>query len=222
MRARLHRERRDLPAALADEARAVELDPDNADYRSSLGRLRHAADGTAEGAAAALADLTAAVDLAPDSATPRERRADFLTLTNRHAEALPDYDRAIALEPEHPGLHFHRAVALRHASEDQASMVRALADLDRCLALGPDPVTLAETHWWRGDTLEALGEEDEALAAFTRAIAFDPTYRVAYESRGMLRDDRGDDEGAAADFAQADALRAAEEGDDDDDDRADA
>ncbi len=218
-RADVHRERRDFHAALADELRAVELEPGSAEYRSWLGRYRHAANPSPEGDAAALANLAAAINLAPRSSTAWAHRAAFFSFTNRHAEALPDYDRCIELAPAKASFHFHRAVCRRHVGDDEAlgdaeaSLHAALADLDGFLAKDPDPgpTQLAEAHWWRGDTLEHLGDQEGALAAYTLAIEAYPASIDAHESRAILRDEMGDAEGAAEDFARVEELRGAEE-----------
>jgi tetratricopeptide (TPR) repeat protein len=49
---------------------------------------------------------------------------------------------------------------------------------------------------------EAKGELDNAIADYTEAIKFDPTYDEAYFSRGRARHKKGDDEGAIADYTK--------------------
>ena len=47
----------------------------------------------------------------------------------------------------------------------------ALDDYDKALALGPD---YAEAHHNRGNALESLGRDDEAIESCGRALAIDP------------------------------------------------
>jgi tetratricopeptide (TPR) repeat protein len=54
-----------------------------------------------------------------------------------------------------------------------------------------------------GTALSMIGQRGDALAAFDRAIAFDPAFAPAYYYRGVERQNAGDLEGAAEDFEKA-------------------
>ncbi|MBI2387147.1 MAG: tetratricopeptide repeat protein [Elusimicrobia bacterium] len=86
---------------------------------------------------------------------------------------------------------------------------KALADLDAAVATDPQDL---EAHLWRGEALRLMGRTAEALRALDRALELDPRYAWAYFNRALARDDAGDAEGMAADFARippelASALR---------------
>lgn len=91
---------------------------------------------------------------------------------------------------------FERAIAIGlplRAFWYQFGFARALAGTggwDRLLAHADATITtmdgqnLEEWHYWRGRALRALGREDEAIAAFERALSFNANLAVAAEALG--------------------------------------
>ncbi len=75
----------------------------------------------------------------------------------------------------------------------------ALADLDAAIATDPQDL---EAHLWRGEARRLMGRTTAALRDLDRALALDPGYVWAYFNRALARDDAGDAEGMAADFAK--------------------
>jgi tetratricopeptide (TPR) repeat protein len=94
------------------------------------------------------------------------------------SQALDDYDRAIALNPDSAELHNNRANTLRELDRH----AEALEALARALALRPD---YAEAYNNRGLILFAMGQRDAALECYDRALEFDPDYAKAYFNSGM-------------------------------------
>ena len=77
-------------------------------------------------------------------------------------------------------------------------------------AIACDPF-YAEYYNDLGNLLSRLdGREEEALAAYARAIALSPPYHEAHLNRGMLRAQRGDTGGARDDFERALAIKPSE------------
>ena len=75
-----------------------------------------------------------------------------------------------------------------------------LANAGEALALGPD---LAEAHAAHGEALAVLGRNDEARAAFEKALELDPNSFEANYSLGRFRFRTDDHEGAAEMFKRA-------------------
>jgi tetratricopeptide (TPR) repeat protein len=99
----------------------------------------------------------------------------------RQVEALADFDRAIAQNPEN-------SWTLAHRGETRRLMGRydeALADFDRAIALKP-AYAWALAH--RGETHRLMGRYDEALADFDRAIALHPAYAWTFACRCLLHE----------------------------------
>jgi tetratricopeptide (TPR) repeat protein len=114
-------------------------------------------------------------------------------------QAIADYDRAIALEPDHARAYHNRGVA----RFDQGDLEGAIADYTQAIALDPD---CASAYYSRGVARHDRGDLEGAIADYTQAIALEPDDASAYYNRGVARHDRGDLDGAIADYTQAIAL----------------
>jgi tetratricopeptide (TPR) repeat protein len=93
--------------------------------------------------------------------------------------ALPDYGRAIALDPNFAPAYYNRG----NTYHDLQQYEVALADYGRAIALVPD---LAQAHHNRGTTYAALQQYEAALADFGHAIVLNPNYAQAYFNLGAL------------------------------------
>ncbi|MEV8037502.1 tetratricopeptide repeat protein [Streptomyces sp. NPDC086182] len=180
----------------------------------------------------AVADLTSVIDLFPEESDGYLERGNAHRCAGRAAEALADYDRAIARNPP-PEAYYNRAGLLSELGREQ----EALADYDTVLDLDPDHVdTLvnrAGIHYDRGDhgtarrdveyglalapgnaqllctlgLLDMADDRKEAAAhALTRAIEHDPTLAAAWVNRAVLAFGNGDAEAAIDDLTEALAL----------------
>jgi tetratricopeptide (TPR) repeat protein len=121
--------------------------------------------------------------------------------------AIAFFERAIALDPDYARAHMYLGAAL-DVKGDYLGMrtvsEQALASLDRALALRPDS---AEAWRYRGSALIPLGRDDEALVAFERALARDPTEASAHAGVGRVHFVlRGEFAAAAAAYERALAL----------------
>ncbi|ACJ00637.1 TPR domain protein, putative [Rhodospirillum centenum SW] len=110
----------------------------------------------------------------------------------RAAKAL---DRALDLAPRDVELRLDRAVL----AAGQERFWDALADLDAVLTAAPRRV---DAHVLRAQVNRALGQDSDAARDVDRALALDPSAPQALLLRGSLRAERGDREGARADWMQ--------------------
>ena len=95
----------------------------------------------------------------------------------RLAEALANYDEALAIRPRYPEALNNRAVTLKALKRFD----EALAGYDSAIAARPDFV---EAHNNRGNLLMAMNRFEEALASYDRALAGRPDYAMALSNRG--------------------------------------
>ena len=117
----------------------------------------------------------------------------------QHAQALADYGRALALDPNDATAYYNRGTTYDALGQH----AQALADYGRALDLDP---TLAQVYTNRGNTYEALGQHAQALADYGRALDLDPTYAKAYLNIGVLWANQGRLEEALSYFKQAARL----------------
>jgi tetratricopeptide (TPR) repeat protein len=112
----------------------------------------------------------------------------------RYAEAIADYDAAIALAPEKASLYRDRGQTYSYLKKWDA----ALADLERSLELDPTDVW---TWYARGFMLERLGRDAEALASYDKALELSPKNWNALDGRAKFHLAHGNNALAVADFS---------------------
>jgi len=162
-------ERRDLPEVVRLYERAIELDPEFA--RAYEGLAAACAVITSWGyddrdyAAMVLPAAARALELDPGLSMPWAARS---MARKRHwpvdfAVVFADLDKAIAADPRNATAVFWRGIAWI----DLGFFDRALADLDRCLALEPGYHN-CRSH--KAITLLFKGEEDAAFEVFERTV----------------------------------------------------
>lgn len=125
---------------------------------------------------AAIACYDRALALAPDNTTALINRGETMLILKRNEDALADFDRVIALNPKLALGWLGRANVLM--LEKQVSA--ALEACRRALAIEPDsPKALSQI----GQCQALLGDADQAVACFDRALALNPADDVALASR---------------------------------------
>jgi tetratricopeptide (TPR) repeat protein len=113
-------------------------------------------------------------------------------------QAIADFSRAIALNPDSALAHHGRGLAYQNKDDyDQA-----IADYNRATEIDPTDA-LAYRH--RGFAYLDKADYDQAVADFSRAIEIDPT-DVLYADRGLAYLNKADLDQAIADFSRAIAL----------------
>lgn len=172
------------PVGATDDARPF-LDP------AGSGAVAYAA-GSYD---AALAQYQTAIERNPDDAESHSNLGQMLVRLQRPAEALPYFDRAIALVPRRWAYHFNRARALGLLERWD----EAITGYRTAQQLFPDDYA---TAFNLGQALHRKGSEAEAVDAYRRAIELDPSdasFRLALGTSLERLDKRAD---AAAAFSE--------------------
>ncbi len=94
-------------------------------------------------------------------------------------EAGKLFEKAIALNPRHPMVHFNYAKALADAGLDE----KALPHHHKAIELNPQH----KESWLNlGRSLAQLGRHEEAIDAYDRALAIDPQFTQAWFNAGVM------------------------------------
>ena len=177
--------------ALADYARAIQLDPTLAQVYSNRGVAYDSLQRYDE----ALADYTRAIQLDSAYAPAYNNRGVTYDNLQRYDKALADFTRAIQIDPTFAQAYSNRGrtyTGLQRYDE-------ALADFTRAIQLDPT----ATTYTNRGLTHARMRRYEESLADFTRAIQLDPAYVQACTNRGVAYERLGRYDEAMADHTYA-------------------
>ena len=159
-----------------------------------------AALGENDAALEILARALAAAPNASAKALALATRGDVLLNLERPAEALADFDQAVAAQPDLIAAWNNRGLALISLKRPED----ALACFDRVLALMPGGV---EAHNNRGTALRELKRYAEALASFARALAIAPNDWATLNNRAITFTIMGRIDEALADYDRALAIR---------------
>jgi tetratricopeptide (TPR) repeat protein len=124
----------------------------------------------------------------------------ILGQTGRITEALVAIQKAVALTPADPEVHYNLALALQKLDRLQ----EAEASYRQAIALKSN---YAEAHNNLGTTLQELGRLEEAEASYRQAIALKSDYADAHFNLGNMLQELGRLEEAEASYRQAIALK---------------
>ncbi|MFN9738169.1 MAG: tetratricopeptide repeat-containing sulfotransferase family protein [Pseudomonadota bacterium] len=139
--------------------------------------------------------LERCLELAPDFHAARQNYALVLYRGNQPARALAEIERLLAHDPYHPSWRNLKAVVLGRIGDYDAALGRFAA----LLAEYPNNARL----WLsQGHTLKTAGRREEAIEAYRRAIALQPSFGEAYWSLANLKTVRFEDSDVAAMRAQ--------------------
>ena len=152
----------------------------------------------------AIADYTEAIRLDPENAHARLSRGIALVRKDRYAEAIPDLDEALRMEPafakDYQSL---LADAYVHRGADRQELGRyeqAVADYTEALRLNPENVY---AHLNRGLNYFRGGDHERAIADFTSVLRREPARTDVLVWRGHAHLLRNESKEALADFNEA-------------------
>ncbi len=114
-----------------------------------------------------------------------------LLLDGDVAKAVTSFDRALELQPDLQPARFNRALAFMRSKE----YAKAAADLEKVFADEHSAIR-ADAAYHLGIALDRLGRVKDAEASLDRALVLDPTLDAALLYVGLLRERRGDLQGA--------------------------
>jgi tetratricopeptide (TPR) repeat protein len=149
-----------------------------------------------------------AVQNHPTAAKSRKAMADYHMLHGRPDLALGHYREAVKLLPEYQDAHVGIAAALI----EQRKIREAFAHLDTVIERWPDN---ARAHALAGLLHDSIGERDQAIAEFERAVAHNPQFGPGWVSLGTFYAEAGQmdralemfDRGATVESSKLDALK---------------
>jgi tetratricopeptide (TPR) repeat protein len=146
-------------------------------------------------------DLGAIVDAlarqnVPLDAVALNNRGAALFAERKWREAIAEYDRALAIDPEFAAAFFNRAVARFAVGE----LHGALADCSQAITLKP---TYAHAWETRGVIRRDLSDLHGAVADFTEALRLGPRSLETLNNRGVVYHHLGKLKRALADFDEA-------------------
>lgn len=195
-----HRSQQRADLAMADYAKAIDLDPKK--WRFYVNRAN--ANGDLKNTAQALADYDRAIALEPKSGFAYAQRGTFMAGQSREDDALRDFARAIELDPAYAEPYYNRGVILAGRKE----YARAVADYDKYIPLVADNLQYqTDAHINRGIAHASLGNREKALEDFTKVIQLAPRWPNGYLARAMVYREMKKDDLAAADEKKAAELR---------------
>jgi tetratricopeptide (TPR) repeat protein len=168
----------------ADFDKAIELDPENNEYR--LLRARH--HYTQEAWDKALDDIDDAIKAKPEDFTAHELRALVLLAQKKPEEALESFNKASELSPQEVSPYQYRGELYRQLGD----MEKAVEQLNKAIELSPENfLSLA----MRAELLLRDGKPEEALKDAEAALKIRPDFIRGHLLRaGILQElDRGDE-----------------------------
>ena len=144
---------------------------------ADVARTRNAA--TTEGRTVAGSAYLGAI--VPESAGLHNVLGISLAQNNRLDEAIPEFRRAVELDPNDAAAHWHLGAAL---AEGGGSPAESLAELRRAAELDPGNGDLESDL---GMTLAAAGSLEEGIAHLERALALQPESTTIQRNLELLR-----------------------------------
>lgn len=192
--------------AVKDFSSAIALDETNPKHYQNrrtayleLGMQQQAdADGDKIAWLARLNDLNTAVTKSPKDPKPYIQRASHLAKGGRSDIALANYEAAINVAPDSGDGYISRAMYYLESNEPQ----KAIADCSDALERKWSNKALSI----RGDAYLQMGRYDDAINDYTAAKRLDTGVAEAYFRRAQQREERGNKEGARADYEVARQL----------------
>ncbi len=120
---------------------------------------------------------------APASYRVHQLSAEILEIDGRYSDAIPEYRKAIQLNPSAPDLHFRLGRALLLQSHEGKALDEAAAEFQSELRLSPED---SATEFQLGQIALVKGNTPEAKQHLERAIALSPSFVQALIALGKM------------------------------------
>jgi tetratricopeptide (TPR) repeat protein len=184
---------KDFKGAISDYSKAIELNPDNADYYYRRGNAKYFSDDDK----GSIVDFNKAIELNPDNADYYYRRGNAKNYLEDYEGAIADYTKAIELytkaielNPDNADYYDRRGNTKNYLEDYEG----AIADYTKAIELRPD-FALYYNHL--GDALEKIKKYKEAKVQYVIAEKLDPSgdalnYNTAYYYPYFLLEDEED------------------------------
>jgi tetratricopeptide (TPR) repeat protein len=146
--------------------------------------------------AKALAACDQILTAKPKEAAIWAMRGNLLMQAKNYTEALASYDRALALATPTAEIHTRRCQVLSALNQQE----QALLACDAAIALDQNWGILTPAIAWfaKGTALKRLGRNQEALAAYQRALVFNPNSSEIWTEQCRVQSELGDQAAALA------------------------
>ena len=123
---------------------------------------------------------TKAIEAYPTSYIALSNRGNYLvTKLAKYDEGLVDYNLALATKPEHANSLENRCIIYLHKEDFPA----AFKDADQLVKFYP---STAKGYYLRAFVEDKLGQPDQAIADYSKAIELDPTNGEPRANRGII------------------------------------
>ena len=182
----------DLDGAIADNTRAINIDPYYTDAWINRGIARRANDDIN----GALADFAQAIKINPNDPKAWYNQAYARQAKRDLDGAISDFTRAIEIDSNVARIWSSRGLVRYYKGDTNG----ALADTTRAIKIDPK---FAIAWINRGIIRQAKGDFVRAIADFSQAIKLTPSQAAVWNNRGIARTERHDLDGAIADFTRA-------------------
>lgn len=184
--------------ALEDLTKAIELNPNNAEFITNRGNTYR----DLRNFDLALAEYDKAIAVEPAYASAYIGRGSVNDLKGNATQALKDFSKAIRIDPKEAEAYYNRA-GIHFAKRDYA---KAIPDYDKYIKLNTSNIAyLADGYINRGIAHFYTGSPDSAIRDFTKAIELQPAKVSAYKARAFVYREM-----KKFDLAEADEKKAAE------------
>jgi tetratricopeptide (TPR) repeat protein len=182
--------------AIGHFEKAIAIKPDATESRNNLANALARLNRLDQ----SIAELEKVLEVSRRQAEPYMRACYNIGVSlqalDRDEEAIPHYQRAIAINPDYAEAHNALGNVLTKCKHPE----EALLHYEKFAAIRPN---LGETHNNLGVALHALNRETEAIAHFGKAIAIKPDYADAHGNLGLALESLGRIEEATQAFEKA-------------------